>query len=402
MNFALLFCCIIGIFLSFILLFYNKGYKTANKYLGGFFFFISLFILSQYSGLYGNSEVFVAVFASAPTPFVFLIGPLSYLYIRSVLKDDSTLKKRDALHFILFLLEFAGMVPYYLSSWENKLSVARTILSDDWHVTHLSLNVIFVSPINSYLRPLHILFYLVFDFSLLRLYYNRSKKGLVPANQAQIVKKWLLAFMTVFAFFLIVYCLVTLNLLKFSTRHEFQANSPVLMFTGSLALVLLNIIPFLFPQILYGLPRIIALTDPPLVGPSTDAIIENTNSPEKEEAETDSKLSQGIGEKLASLFNTSQPWTKKNFSIASLAIQLNIPEHHLRYYFNHELKQSFSEYRNHLRVNHVKHLLQSGQSDHLSMEGIGAMAGFPSKSTFFSVFKKETGMTPKEYLDKLQ
>ena len=398
MHIALLFSCLVGVFLSFILLFFNKGYRTVNKYLGGFFFFISLFILSQYSGLYGNSEVFAAVFASAPTPFVFLIGPLSFFYIRSVIRDDTRLSKTDYLHFLLFLVQFIGMIPYYFSSWIYKISVAKVLLSNDWHVTNLSLNVIFVSPINSFLRPLHILLYLLLGWYLLYVYYKKIPRVTIPINQAQIVRRWLMAFMSVFTLFLIIYCLITVNLLKYNTRQEFQENSPILMFIGSLSFVTLNFITLLFPQILYGLPRIVALKEVAALGSTSEDVI--AMKVEESVTEPNPVWSQSIEEKLSDLYKNATPWTDKNFSIATLAITLNIPEHHLRYYFNHELKQSFPEYRNHLRVEHVKRLLLEGQLEHLSMEGIGALAGFPSKSTFFAVFKKETGMTPKEFLER--
>ncbi len=67
----------------------------ANRFLAEFFFFISLFILSQYSGLYGHPEILAALFGSAPTPFVFLIGPLAFFYVRSVLRDNARLSKSD-------------------------------------------------------------------------------------------------------------------------------------------------------------------------------------------------------------------------------------------------------------------------------------------------------------------
>lgn len=398
MHIALLFSCLVGVFLSFILLFFNKGYRTVNKYLGGFFFFISLFILSQYSGLYGNSELFAAIFASGPTPFVFLIGPLSFFYIRSVIRDDTRLSKADLLHFLLFLLQFIGMIPYYFSSWIYKISVAKVLLSDDWHVTNLSLNVIFVSPVNSFLRPLHILFYLVLCWYLLYVYYKKIPRVNIPINQAQIVRRWLMAFMSVFTMFLLIYCFITVNLLKYDTRHEFQEHSPILMFIGSLSFVTLNFITLLFPQILYGLPRVVAIKESPAFQLSNEDHV--AAKVEETVIEVDPAWSHSIEAKLSDLYKNDTPWTDKNFSIATLAITLDIPEHHLRYYFNHELKQSFPEYRNHLRIEHVKQLLREGKLEHLSMEGIGALAGFPSKSTFFSVFKKETGMTPKEFLDR--
>ena len=96
------------------------------------------------------------------------------------------------------------------------------------------------------------------------------------------------------------------------------------------------------------------------------------------------------------------PWTDPNFSIATLAIELGVPQHHLRYYFNQHLNISFSVYRNRMRVEHAKSLLQKADAEQYSVEGIGTLAGFSSKSSFFSVFKGVTGLTPSEYQKNFQ
>ena len=106
-----------------------------------------------------------------------------------------------------------------------------------------------------------------------------------------------------------------------------------------------------------------------------------------------------IEQKLLELYNRSQPWTDKNFSVNTLAVLIHEPVHHLRYYFSQHLKVSFPAYRNKLRVDHAKILLEDDKHRHLSVEGIGALAGFSSKSSFFAVFRQFTGLTPAQYLE---
>lgn len=386
MQEALIYSSVLGIILSLILLFYNKGYRTANRFLAGFFFFISLFVLSQYSGLYSNSRVLAALLASSPTPFFFLIGPCFFLYTRSVLQDDARLKKGDYVHFLLFILEFAGMIPYYLSSWESKLAIADTLLSNDWKVTQLGLNRIFISPVNSYLRPLHITAY--FLYSGFRIWQHRR---LVAAawfhdRQHQLTWKWLISLQSVFGLFLVCYSISMVNLFLYSGKQAFHANSAPFLFTATASFILLNLFTLLFPQILYGMPRWQA----PVNMPPTEAAHSGTP------VSSESQLS-GVQEKLEACLATEKPWTDPEFSLNGLSKALDIPEHHLRYYLNHICQTNFSQFRNKLRVDHVKQLILSPDNDHLSIEGLGELAGFSSKSSFYSVFKKETGLTPKEF-----
>jgi AraC-like DNA-binding protein len=44
--------------------------------------------------------------------------------------------------------------------------------------------------------------------------------------------------------------------------------------------------------------------------------------------------------------------------------------------------------------------MNSAEFEHLSIEGIGQMAGFSSRSSFYSAFQAEIGCSPGEYLEK--
>lgn len=391
---------ILGIILSLILFFYNHGYKSANRFLGAFFFFTALFVLSQYVAMYDDSLILTALLASGPTPFVFLIGPMSYLYVRSILRDNATLSKYDYFHFLLFVLEFIGMIPYYFSSWDSKLYIADTIQHADWHIIRLNLNWIFRSPINSVLRPLHIFTYIVAQWVLIISYYKNTKRLNVPKNQKDVIKPWLYVFTIVLTAFLISYCVISGYLFMYLDKFEFQKRSQFFVLSGIFSVTILNLVILLYPQILYGLPRVI-LPNEIERNPIKESLEE---IPERTPVNQNllEQHSNIIEDKLVLLLQNKQPWVDKNFSLASLSMILDVPEHHLRYYFNHHLNISFPTYRNQLRVNHVKKALESGEYNRLSMEGIGQMAGFSSKSSFFSVFKNETGMTPHDYLLKMQ
>ncbi|MFM6975467.1 MAG: helix-turn-helix domain-containing protein [Sphingobacteriaceae bacterium] len=54
-----------------------------------------------------------------------------------------------------------------------------------------------------------------------------------------------------------------------------------------------------------------------------------------------------------------------------------------------------------MRVDHARKLLENGSAGELSIEGIGKMSGFASRSSFYDAFKSETGLTPTEFLEQL-
>ena len=83
--------------------------------------------------------------------------------------------------------------------------------------------------------------------------------------------------------------------------------------------------------------------------------------------------------------------------MAQLAIQTGIPAHHLSYYFNNISSEKFTDWRNQLKVDYAKRLIQEGFTKLNTLEALGTQAGFSSKSTFFRAFKKAEGMTPSEY-----
>ena len=108
----LLFLSIVGVFLSVILISFHAKKFGATLFLGLFFFTVSMYAVSQYILLYSGSVFFVtlflihfSVFASLP----YLIGPMLYFYVRSVLYDTLRLKRSDSLHFFPHAAGFPGI-----------------------------------------------------------------------------------------------------------------------------------------------------------------------------------------------------------------------------------------------------------------------------------------------------
>ena len=77
-----------------------------------------------------------------------------------------------------------------------------------------------------------------------------------------------------------------------------------------------------------------------------------------------------------------------------IAHKLGISSGYFSQIFNQYFTENFSEYINELRVNDVKRMLTDEAFQQYSLIAIGFEAGFSSKSSFYAVFKRITGMTP--------
>jgi AraC-like DNA-binding protein len=89
-----------------------------------------------------------------------------------------------------------------------------------------------------------------------------------------------------------------------------------------------------------------------------------------------------------------------NFSLEEAAKELKVTKHILSQYVNEILGKSFSSLIKEYRVEKAKELLETEKN--YTIESLGYDSGFNSKSTFFTAFKKITGLTPAEYQKSLQ
>lgn len=85
------------------------------------------------------------------------------------------------------------------------------------------------------------------------------------------------------------------------------------------------------------------------------------------------------------------------FSLEKLAEELNMSVSGLSKTINTYSNANFSDFVNSFRVDKVKELLASKEFSEYTIVAIGLECGFNSKSTFYSAFKKNTGVTPVQY-----
>ncbi|CAZ95867.1 helix-turn-helix domain-containing protein [Zobellia galactanivorans] len=83
-----------------------------------------------------------------------------------------------------------------------------------------------------------------------------------------------------------------------------------------------------------------------------------------------------------------------NLSLGAMADVLNISDTYLSHLVSKLGGHNFSDHINHYWVLDAKDMLADRKYNDYTILSIGLEAGFNSKSTFYSVFKKHTGLTP--------
>jgi AraC-like DNA-binding protein len=104
---------------------------------------------------------------------------------------------------------------------------------------------------------------------------------------------------------------------------------------------------------------------------------------------------QHIKRIIETYFHSSLPFRKHGYSIGNLALETGIPVHQLSATINQEFGMNFNEFINSYRVNYLTEIIQdSFDLQSYTLEALGKMAGFNSRTTFIAAIKKHTGMTP--------
>lgn len=394
----LLFFSILGIFLSVLLFYFNTGKNKATRFLAGFFFLISLYLFCQYVLLYSKSTLLViGLFAISPIifPILYLIGPMLFWYVRSILSDNAKFRRNDFFHFLPAIIYFSVSIPFTFSTFSEKTVIANEVVENvdimQTYATTFFSNV--VPNLEVYLsRPLLLLAYVIWSIVLIKNYLSQMKLKEVFSGHNFMIK-WLILLLGFVILLAISHIILIIHTFHMNfTELAFGLN--IVRILSAFGLIGLMILPFLFPAILYGLPRF-----PVNQNRTVQEISAN------KAAESGSWLShleydyiQSIGKRIDNYMKENQPFLIPQFNITKLAVEVEVPVHHLAFYFKEVQKQTFHEYRNEWRIKHAKKLIVEGKTDDLTLEAIATLSGFPNRNSFRSVFKKYEGICPSTFV----
>jgi AraC-like DNA-binding protein len=101
-------------------------------------------------------------------------------------------------------------------------------------------------------------------------------------------------------------------------------------------------------------------------------------------------------EKLLKFLEDEKPFLDPELSLSKLALNLGLSENNLSQIINSELDTTFYDLINNYRIEEVKQILLSGKEINILESAL--KAGFNSKTTFNTLFKRKTGLTPTQFL----
>ncbi len=295
---------------------------------------------------------------------LFLIyNPLLYLYTLSLTKKNFVLTQNHFLHLLPFVI----------------FLVSNLLFKPDFSLNHFWLHDRFFWYRVIY--SITALFSFIIYTGLSIVLVHRHRKNLrneFSSIEANRTLSWLL-------FVLIFYVLYN-SLIIFNGLIKIFATIPAYPWYIARASLLILTYAFGF----YGLKqRIIFKTDSSQIPNKKQTKYKNSRLSENDKIKIKNALIQ--------YFKTEKPYINGDLTISAVAKHLNISRHILTEILNNEIGRNFYQFVNEYRINLAKEMLQNKKYDNYSIEAIGFECGFNSKSTFFTVFKTFTGLTPLQF-----
>jgi AraC-like DNA-binding protein len=328
-------------------------------------FFISQFLSISNHFILSQRDFFIDI-----TPHIFFIGtsfawlwaPLFYFYVKSLIYSDFSLRKKDIIHSIPFLLFLLfDIFQFHIQNSEEK---AYLIANNRFLTLNGSLTI-------NLLITLQISAYLAFVFKMYFRYRKRLKNRQSSINAYQ--SNWLQIFIFgyLIAFLVTVLCRIGL--------YTYYSLKDVFVFFS------------FFGFFIYFIVLFYKSISNPLVLTKIDEVPEpKTSAIPKHEAHF-------LLGRIKDFMMNAEPFLNPELTLKDLSQDLKIPERLLSGVINQYSNQNFYDFVNSFRVEKAKKLLSGDNAKRKTIQEIFYDSGFNSKSTFNLVFKKSTGYTPTDF-----
>lgn len=139
--------------------------------------------------------------------------------------------------------------------------------------------------------------------------------------------------------------------------------------------------------------------------PSNQAIIDVVDEAEITEKYKTSSLKddnriEQIADQLQNYLESKKAYLDPRLNLMDVSRELGVNYKYISQAINHKFGKNFISLISEYRIDEAKKMIINQKSQNLTLEAIGELCGFQSKSTFFIAFKKITGLTPMQFKDQ--
>lgn len=106
---------------------------------------------------------------------------------------------------------------------------------------------------------------------------------------------------------------------------------------------------------------------------------------------------ESIFKQIKQLFEIEKVYLEPQLKIQDLSESINVTTHNISQTINSRAQQSFYDFVNEYRAEHFKALLANPGNRKFTILALGIESGFNSKATLNRIFKKQVGVSPKEF-----
>lgn len=343
----------------------KKGKKVSNQILGFFFLVLAVNIGDGVLSIAGFFEKFPQ-WAHVEDGFILLLGPLLYFYTCSVIYRNFSFRRKDVFHLLPFVLITVSLLSFYHSqSAEKKQLIESAVVRRDLPPAfYIIAALVYV----------HVLIYLVAAFQKVLSYRDEIRQKFSSIEKINL--DWLI--------FLLLS--ITLILLGSWVNVMIPVTGARDWFDYSLLIIIIILFLFINVVVFKGLrqPEIFAGLNVEPVAPTRD--------PSFVASET-----IFIQNKLKGLVSDQKLFLDPELSLDILAEKTGISSRKLSQFINATYKKNFFDFVNSFRIEEAMRILRESQDPGLTVLEAMYQSGFNSKSSFNTLFKKATGMTPSAY-----
>lgn len=354
-----------GMILSGIVLLYPKRAGKSNNLLALFIFSTSILLMAPIIEVWLDWR---QVWIFNVLKFFSVIA--LYLYIRSLSRKVTP--SNSWMHFVVIV----GYTPvayhyvHYLKETYGENIIAASI-EDPYTIGIAVFNLLYLS----FYLFLYIRAYKLHKAEVVENYSSLNKLGL----------NWIKALISGY------FAVVVLSVMGFALLLINSTLAPVIcLYTVVMICMYLYFVTIkgIFTPQVYSLRKLEEKGDSPKMEVSASA------------EHKDRKRLTLLSRRILTVMEKEALYKNESLSIGELAEHLDVQPYLVSRALNSVVGKSFFEFINEYRVEEAKRLLQDPAYAQYSLVAIGYEAGFSSKTTFNTVFKKLTGSTPSAYKKK--